>query len=105
MKIQGSVETVYGLAAVFLIVTVFFLMGKGSSFNAGHNTLRETRFEPEKLGKALGGCFAVLTIVLGVTSALWNFLPAWYGYLFFTVIGLDMLAVMMICHANIIFRK
>lgn len=105
MKIQGPVEVIYGLTIVFLIITVFFLMGKGSSFIVGHNTLQETRFAPRKLGKAIGGCFSVLTVLSGVTSVLWNFLPVWYGYLFFTVIGIDMLAVIMICHANIIFRK
>lgn len=105
MKIQGSVEVIYGLTIVFLIVTVFFLMGKGSSLIVGHNTLQETRFDPKKLGKAIGGCFFVLTGFLGVTSILWNYLPVWYGYLSFMVIGMDMLAVIMICHANIIFRK
>lgn len=105
MKIQGPVEVIYGLTIAFLIITVFFLMGKGSSLIVGHNTLQEARFGPKKLGKELGGCFAALTVILGITSILWSFLPAWYGYLFFALIGLDMLAVIVICHANIIFRK
>mgnify|MGYP000541737089 CR=1 FL=1 len=48
MEIQGPIEAVYGLTIVFLIITIVFLMGKGSSFIVGHNTLQETRFEPKK---------------------------------------------------------
>ena len=43
MEIQGPIEAVYGLTIVFLIITIVFLMGKGSSFIVGHNTLQETR--------------------------------------------------------------
>lgn len=105
MTISGPVEMIYGLTIIFLVLIVLFLTGKGSSLIVGHNTLQEPKFDTKKLSKAIGGGFAVLTVLLGVTSIFWNFLPGWYGYLFLAVIGIDIMVVILICHANLIIRK
>lgn len=104
MKLNGPVEIIYGLTLVFLILSIVFLMGKGSSLIVGHSTVQKEKFSTKKVCRAIGICCSVMTTLLGVTSVLWNYLPDWYGYLFLAIITIDILAVVIICNINIIFR-
>lgn len=105
MKFSVSVEVIYALTAAFLALTVFFLAGKGGGLILGHNTIQKERYSPKKLCRAIGVCFAFLTVFLGITSLFWDILPKWYVYLFDAVTAVVMFAVFFLCHMNVIFRK
>lgn len=57
------VEIIYGLCILFTVLSILFLRGKGSSLFVGHNTTKEPAFQPVKLCKALGVCFAGITLL------------------------------------------
>jgi len=99
------VQFVYGLTLLFIILTIIFLKGKGSSLVVGHDTIQPPKIDEKKICKAMGICFLILTILLGFTSLFWNYLSQWYSYLFFIIAIPDMLAIVLICNLNIIFKN
>ncbi len=99
------VQVIYGLAVLFAALSIIFLKGKSSSLFVGHNTAREPVFSTQKLCKAFGVCFAVITISLLVTALIWNNVPEWFVYVFLIVLGADILASAVICNLNIIVKK
>lgn len=105
MKFSVPVEVIYALTVFFMALSVFFLLGRGGSLIVGHDTIQKEKYPVKKLCRAIGVCFAILTVLLGITSLFWNVLPGWYIYLFDTVAAAVMAAVFVLCHMNIIFRR
>ena len=99
------VQAIYVLTAIFAALSIIFLKGKASALFVGHNTAREPVFSTKNLCKALGVCFAVITILLLVTALIWNNMPRWFFYVFWIVLGADILASEIICNLNIIVKK
>lgn len=105
MNSNISVVVIYGLTIVFAILAIVFLKEKGKSLFVGHNTTKAPRFSTTKLSKAVGICFSIITVFLFITALIWNVCPGWYPYLFWTIIGGNIIAIATICNLNIIFRN
>lgn len=99
------VQAIYVIAAIFAALSIVFLKGKAAALFVGHNTAREPVFSTQKLSKALGVCFAVITVLLLITALIWNNTPRWFFYVFWIVLGADILASAIICNLNIIVKK
>lgn len=99
------VQVIYGLAVLFAALSIIFLKGKAAALFVGHNTAREPVFSTQKLCKALGVCFAVITVLLLITALIWSNVPEWFFYVFWIVLGADILVSAIICNLNIIVKK
>jgi len=72
------------VVALFAVVSVVLLMGKGSMLIAGYNTAsREVRnkYDAKKLCRVVGGGFGVLTVILGVSAFYEYELPYMIGWI------------------------
>ncbi|MGN0507510.1 MAG: DUF3784 domain-containing protein [Lachnospiraceae bacterium] len=108
MKLGGPVEAVYLLAVIFGILTILFLMGKGSSLIPGNNTAltkKQDRFDKKKLCRGIGVCFGALEVFLIITAVFWDSLPGWYGILFLVVVAVGLLVTGFLVNANMIAGK
>ena len=105
MGLGIPVGVIYGLAAIFAVLSILFLKGKGSSLFVGHNTVRKPAFSEHKLCKSLGVCLAVIAAFLLIAALIWDHSPKWFIYIFWVVIVGDVLAITIICNLNILFRK
>lgn len=62
---------IYALIAIFLIVAVFMLFGKGSWLIAGYNTASEEekeKYDVKKLCRSMGVFLILLCVILGLTA-------------------------------------
>lgn len=105
MGLGIPVGVIYGLAAIFAVLSILFLKGKGSSLFVGHNTVREPAFSEHKLCRALGVCLVIIAVFLLIAALIWDHFPEWFIYIFWVVIVGDVLAITIICNLNILFRK
>ena len=105
MDTNLPVEVIYVLDIIFAILAIVFLKGKGEAMMVRYNTLKEPVFNERKLCQALGVCFAILAVFLLIVALIWNHYPAWFDYVSRVVIGGDILAAIIICNLNIIFRN
>lgn len=97
------VEIIYCFCVLFTMLSILFLKGKGSSLFVGHNTTKEPAFQPVKLCKPLGVCFAGIALLLLITALLWNNWPKWFSWIFWIVIEGNVISITLLCNLNIIF--
>ena len=106
MKINGPIEVVYVVTALFTVMTILLLAGKGSWLIAGYNTASEAeraKYDAKKLSRVVGGCTGIVTILLLITSLAWRRLPQAYVYIMLAVIVVDIAVTIFL--ANTICRK
>jgi len=87
---NGPIWLAWIIVALFSIISIILLMGKGNFLIAGYNTAGKNikqRYNTKKLCRVIGGGFGIITVILGI-SAYYEFkLPAaieWivpWGYL------------------------
>lgn len=99
-----SVWVLYLLTIVFLILSLFFLTGKGSGLFVSRDAIKGGRFDSVKMSKALGICFMIMTLLLSAASLFREYLPEWYSCLFTAGAALALFSSLIICNANIIFK-
>ena len=104
MDTNLPVEVIYVLDVICTIVAIVFFRGKGTMMFR-YNTRKKPVFTEDKLCKALGVCFAILAAFLFIVALIWDFYPAWFDYVCWVVIGGDVLAAVIICNLNIIFKN
>ncbi len=106
IKITVPIEIVYILAIVFAFLTVIFFMGKGSSLIEVYGTTkREEKEKYKKLSRVIGICFGIIDIFLIIISLMRNKLSEWFIYIFITVLGINILVIIVLSSVDIIFKK
>ncbi|WP_342451342.1 DUF3784 domain-containing protein [Clostridium tertium] len=89
---------------VFAFLTVIFFMGKGSSLIEVYGTTkREEKYK--KLSRVIGICFGIIDIFLIIISLMRNKLSEWFIYIFITVLGINILVIIVLSSVDIIFKK
>lgn len=105
MEFEVPVQLIYILFVIFAILSVVLLKGIGHSLFVGHDTVQGPTFQPVKLCKAMGICFAIIAIFLLISSFIWNNRPEWFIYVFWVVVGGNIAAAVIIANLNIIVRR
>lgn len=105
MNSNVPVVVIYSLTILFAILSIVFLKGKGKNFFVGHNTTKTPKFSTTKLSKGVGICFSIITVFLFITALIWNVCPEWYRYFFRVIIGGNIVAIVIVCNLNIIFKN
>lgn len=102
MKINGPIEIVYVVIVLFAVLTVLFLMGKGSSLIAGYNHLakeEKEKYDQKKLCRTMAGCFGFIDLLLIITCLLWKKLPFYFTYILVALIFADVIVTIILMHA------
>lgn len=94
------------MAIIFAILTIFFLMGKGSSLIAINTiTSKEEKQKYHKLSQIIGIFLGIIDVLLIIISLISNNLPKWFGYIFMTIIIISIIAITFLSCIDILFRK
>lgn len=106
MKINGPIEILYVVTALFIILTIMFLMGKGSWLIAGYNTSPEEEkelYDEKKLCRVMGGCFIIIDVLLLAICFFRDKMPEFFGYIFIGIVVADSLVAIIL--SNTICKK
>ena len=91
----------WGIAVLFLILTVVFLSGKGAFLIAGYNTAssKETqRYDRKKLCRVVGAGMAVVTATIFCTLAMGENMPAWMPDVFLAITLVTAVVLLILCN-------
>ena len=100
---NGPDWIIWAAAALFALISIILLSGRGSGLIAGYNTEEKAKYNAKKLCRVYGGGMAVITILLLVMGALEDQLPAWFAYIAVGIIVLDVLVLMIL--GNTVCKK
>ena len=94
------------MAIIFAILTIFFLMGKGSSLIAINTiTSKEEKQKYYKLSQIIGIFLGIIDVLLIIISIISNNLPKWFDYIFIKIIIISIIAITFLSCIDILFRK
>ncbi len=103
---NGPDWIIWAAAALFALISIILLSGRGSGLIAGYNTVskeEKAKYNAKKLCRVYGGGMAVITILLLVMGALEDRLPAWFVYIAVGIVVLDVLVLMIL--GNTVCKK
>ena len=85
------------IVALFLILTIIFLSGKGGFFIAGYNTAskeEKAKYDEKKLCRVMGIGMGIITIVLAVPAVLKDNTPSFYIGLMIVIIMITIIGIL-----------
>lgn len=91
----------YLVVALFAVISLTLLLGRGSWLIAGYNTAPEEekqRYNPKRLCRVTGGGIAVLTVLLAVMAAFQDTLPAEFAGVFAGAAVLVSVGIVILCN-------
>lgn len=94
------------MIALFAVLSVFLLLGKGSWLLAGYNTASEKekqKYNEKRLCRVCGGGMAFVTVLLLIMERYEDVLPASSAHMFGMAVFID--CIVMCVLANTICRK
>ena len=103
---NGPSWVIWIVFALLVLMTITFFSGKGSALIAGFNTMSEeekSKYDVKKLCRGMGWGFSVIDIMILIMLLGENVLPAWYVYVFVTVVIVDI--IFMIFYGNVRCKK
>lgn len=103
----GPDWVLYVVIAVFAVISIVLLLGKGAGLIAGYNTASEKekqKYDEKKLCRVCGGGMLAVTVLLAAAGVFEDVLPAESASIIGIVIFLDC-AVMIILGNTICRRK
>ncbi len=106
MKINGPIEIMYVITALFFILAIVLFLGKGSWLIAGYNTAskeEKSKYDEKLLCRTVGGCMGFIALLLLVTCFIWDMVPNYFTHILAVLIILD--CVITIILSNTICKK
>lgn len=103
---NGPDWIMYVVAAIFALMTILFLCGRGSWLIAGYNTMSEeekAKFDEKKLCRGMGVGMGFITLIILIACFFSKVLPASFAYVMLALIVID--AVVMIIWGNLTCKK
>ena len=103
---NGPVWTLWIVAALFAIISIFLLTGHGANLIAGYNTASEkekSKIDEKKLCRVVGGGLSVITLFLFIMVIGASVLPASFSKVFLTITLIDCAVIILL--ANTICKK
>lgn len=103
---NGPDWIMYVVAAVFALMTILFLCGRGGWLIAGYNTMPEeekAKYDEKKMCRGMGVGFGFLTVLILVSGIFAHVLPAYFAYIMLALIIVDV--VVMIIWGNLACKK
>lgn len=90
----------WAITAVFFVLSVVFLLGKGAFLIAGYNTAskkEKARYNEKRLCRVMGAGMGILTVLVGLCAVFQDDPPAWLGVavpagIFLVIVGLLILS-------------
>lgn len=82
-KMNGPIWIIWFVFAIFIILTIIFLLGRGSGLIAGYNTAskdEQEKYDKKKLCKVMGYGMAVISILIFIMAIGVKVLPASFVY-------------------------
>lgn len=92
---------VWALAAVFFVITVVFLSGRGAFLIAGYNLSSKEaklKYVEKKLCRVMGGGMGIITVFLFVFGCFEDFPPDWFLYLMIAGTIASVVIVVILCN-------
>ena len=96
---HGSDWILWGVFAVFVILTIALLSGHGSKFISGYNTAskeEKARYDEKKLCRVYGIGMGVIAILLLITGLFEVFLPSSFVYVLLVLIVIDVVIIIIL---------
>lgn len=103
---NGPDWVLYLVVALFAVISLVLLLGKGSWLIAGYNTATEEekeRYDRKRLCRVAGGGMAIITAVLAVMAVWQDSLPASFAGVFAAVTVLVAAAIVIL--SNTVCKK
>ena len=90
----------WAITAVFFVLSVVFLLGKGAFLIAGYNTAskkEKARYNEKRLCRVMGAGMGILTVLVGLCAVFQDDPPAWLGIavpagIFLVIVGVLILS-------------
>ena len=96
---HGSDWILWGVFAVFVILTIALLSGHGSKFISGYNTAskeEKARYDEKKLCRVYRIGMGVIAILLLITGLFEVFLPSSFVYVLLVLIVIDVVIIIIL---------
>lgn len=105
-KINGPEWNIWVVFAVFLIISIVLLTGRGANLVAGYNTASKedkAKYDAKKLSRVVGIGMSVITIMILVMGLFVEVLPFSFAYVFAGIVFADCFAMLVL--VNTICKK
>lgn len=103
---NGPDWIMYVVAAVFALMTITFLRGRGGGLIAGYNTMsaeEKAKYDAKKMCRGMGVGFGFITVLVLISGLFAHILPDYFAYIMLALLVLDV--VVMIIWGNIFCKK
>lgn len=88
---------IWFVVAIFAVISVTFLMGKGGFLISGYNTssaAQKAKYDEKKMCNVMGIGMSVITVMLICMALMGDKLPNWFVWIFIMVIIVDIIFMM-----------
>lgn len=96
---NGPVWIIYVVAAIFILISILLLSGRGSWFIAGYNTAskeEKEKYNEKKLCRVVGSGMAFIAVVCVVIAIFANRIPAAFSNVILILILLDVAIILVL---------
>lgn len=93
---NGPSWIIWCVFALFVIMTITFFTGRGGGLIAGFNTMskeEQAKYDVKKMCRGMGCGFLIIDIIILIMLLGENVLPAWFVYVFLTVVIADVIGL------------
>jgi len=97
----GSSVVLYIVAAMFAVISILLISGKGAWLIAGYNTMsaeERKKYNEKRMCRIMGIGFSVTTVLILIMAIFENVLPASFAYIFLAVIIVDVIVMLVLCN-------
>ena len=97
---------VWSIFIIFAVLSIVLLLGHGSWFISGYNTVskeEKEKYNEKKLCRTMGVGMSVITLLILTMELLENILPAFFAYIALGIILIDVVVIIIL--GNTICRK
>lgn len=99
---NGPEWVMWLVLAIFVILTIVLLSGKGANLIAGYNDLskeEKEKYNEKRLSRVCGAGFGLITILIFILTVFGDVISATFCYVFLAIVLID-IAVMLILFAT-----
>ena len=96
---NGPDWVIWVVFAIFLILSVVFLLGKGGFLIAGYNTMtaeEKQKYDEKKLCRIVGGGMLIIAVLIAVMGIGEDVLPASFANVFGGLVIADVIAMLIL---------
>lgn len=97
----GPEWIIYVVGAIFVLLTILLLSGKGAGLIAGYNTASEEekeKYNEKMLCRTVGGGFSIITVLIFIMAIFGNVLPASFANVFGVISIVDVIIIIILCN-------